>query len=751
MSSVLERLNPEQRSAASHGDGPLLIIAGAGSGKTRTLTCRIAHLICERGVSPQQILAVTFTNKAAGELKERLRELLPGRRIEAMWVGTFHSLCARLLREHAERIGRDRNFAIFDEDDRAALLKRILEDLAVDVEKNPIKHIVYRMSDWKNDLLDPVQAAQRFGGGLIAPPDRIALAAYERYQERLRVNNALDFDDLIMEAVRLLRRSDDLRGQLNERFHHVLVDEYQDINLAQYELVKLLSERRRNLCVVGDDDQSIYGWRGAKVEIILRFDKDFPDAKVVKLERNYRSTQAVLDVSNALIANNSERRDKRLHTENPAGDAVTLHVTSNEQEEAWFVADQIQAGLREGRKLGEHVVLYRTNAMSRVFEQVFSSRQIRYRLIGGVRFYERKEVKDLIAYLRALCNPTDDVSLLRIVNVPTRGIGDKTMATVTEHARAENRSLFEALQHAGHDSELLGSGPRSKVKAFVETMERLRGKAEELDVAGLLTAVMKDTGYEAALLAEKSVEASSRLENLREMLSVAAEFTTPGREGLAEFLERVALVADTDNLAEGDDSVVLMTLHSAKGLEFPVVFLIGLEENIIPHFRSRESREGIEEERRLCYVGMTRARERLFLTHTTRRMLYGQTVANPPSRFVKEIPPELLVSTGRPTMPTATPSMVQREPARNLDSMTSILSRQKVAASGGRRLVQGTPAVPTAAAPAPYKAGQRVRHGVFGEGIVVSCTGGPSAEVQVAFPEHGVKKMAVEYAKLEVV
>jgi len=756
-SSILDRLNPEQREAASHVSGPLLIIAGAGSGKTRTLTHRIAYLLAECGVRPSQILAVTFTNKAAAEMKERIADLV-GDAARSMWVGTFHSICVRLLRQYGEAIGYTKNFVIFDEDDRQSVIKQALAELDLDPQRFPPRNLTARISDWKNDLLLPDDAAAKIGERPM-PPDKVALDVYRLYQERLRRQNALDFDDLIMATVHLLRHSREVREGLQARFEHVMVDEYQDINQAQYELIQSLTGPHRNVCVVGDDDQSIYGWRGARVEIILQFDDDYPDAKIVKLERNYRSTQAVLDVANALIANNRGRRPKKLKAQGGPGDRVKLHVAGNEHDEAWYIADQIQHQRKaHGRRYGDHVVLYRTNAMSRVFEQVFHTKQIPYRILGGTRFFDRKEVRDAIAYLRVMLNPIDDVSLARIINVPTRGIGQKTIDTLRDHAGMQRISLWEAVLAASdREADILATGPRAKVAEFAKLMTGLMALPGEMLPAQLVEAVIDGTGYRAALEEERTVEASGRLENLQELVSLASEpDIAASEEPLATFLEKVALQSDTDALDADADAVVLMTLHSAKGLEYPVVFFAGLEEGLLPHQRSIETAEGVEEERRLCYVGMTRAEHHLFLTRTFRRTVYGQTLMSKPSRFLAEIPSHLLDSDRAPGPEAATWGADSSEAGdRELDNMTSILSRkrrleraQSGASTSSSRAVPVKPRTIPIAPQAPFSAGDKVKHSVFGEGIVLNCSG---SEVQVAFVDQGVKRLALEYAKLEKV
>ena len=760
MPSVLDGLNPEQREAASHVDGPCLVFAGAGSGKTRMLTHRIAHLVCECDVAPWHVLAVTFTNKAAAEMRSRVEDLV-GDRARRLWMGTFHSVCVRLLREFHAEAGLERSFSIFDEDDRSALIRRIVKGMDLDPQRFPPNQFGYKISDYKNEMLDFAGASAKFGGPTAMPPTKVALRVYEQYEQALKAQNALDFDDLILRAVHLVERNAEVRGKLVERFRYVMVDEYQDINLAQYRLVTALTRDHRNLCVVGDDDQSIYGWRGARVEIILRFEDDFPEAKVVKLERNYRSTAAVLGAANAVISHNTGRREKSLRAMVPGGELVRLHVAQNAQDEAFYVADLITAAVRRGeRKYGQFAVLYRTNAQSRTFEQSFTTLHIPYRMVGGVRFYERKEIRDLIAYLRALFNPTDDISLGRIINVPTRGIGDKTVQVIAERATEQGVSHRLAIASLVADEDAtLGAAAKRKLLDFHKIMEWLGSKVETMPVGELIAAILLQTGYKDALMADESVEASARLENLDQLIVAAEEMAeTPGREGLEQFLERVALVSDLDNLDDSNDSVVLMTLHSAKGLEFPVVFLVGLEEGLFPHGRSLESPEAIEEERRLCYVGMTRAKEQLYLTRAYMRAApwlgRGQQdtdLRTTPSRFLREVPAHMLEGKDVP-VPGRTVGLADQAGGRRDLGLTSMLSRD-------RR--QATPAAPNASVQAkvsaltppdaPYKAGEKVRHGSFGEGIVVSCTGGTDASVTIAFENsaHGVKKLLVEYAKLE--
>lgn len=751
MPGILDGLNPEQRAAAAHVDGPLLVFAGAGSGKTRTLTHRIAYLVQECGVSPGSILAVTFTNKAANEMRERVEQLV-GPQCKAMWLGTFHSICVRILRRYADRIGYDPNFTIYDEDDRQAVIKRVMVELQLDPARHPVRSLAYRISDFKNDLVLPDEAAMNAEGSR-NPAEKLAAAVYQGYQKQLQSLNALDFDDLIMVAVRLLREVPEVLTELQRRFQYVLVDEYQDINQAQYELVTRIAAAQRNLCVVGDDDQSIYGWRGARVEIILQFEDDYPDAMVVKLERNYRSTQAVLAVANAVIANNPERREKALRSERHQGDPVTVEVRGNEQEEAIFVADTILANVRNGgAKYGQHVVLYRTNAQSRIFEQVFGNFRIPYTLVGGVRFYERKEIRDLLAYLRVLHNPVDDVSLQRIINVPARGIGGKTVEALGEIASREGCSLWQAIELASDPDGPFGNRAQKAVAEFARLLNALRDAAASMPVSALVAHVEKQVGYIASL--ENDPEAHSRTENIDQLRTAAIEIEQQSESGdLAPFLEQMALVSDVDALQGTGNEVVLMTLHAAKGLEFPVVFMVGLEEGIFPHSRSEESPQGVDEERRLCYVGMTRAQEKLFLLRAWRRTLYGQTTMPRPSRFLAEIPEHLVTGAGltpQSMLPGLPADDEQPFEARRTLSRARLKGRTSSPSTAAKPAASSSPQrsipIPSGPKQTAWKAGDRVRHGSFGDGIVISCD---HKEVQVAFPDQGVKRLALEYAKLE--
>ena len=741
---ILAELNDRQREAVLHEGGPLLIFAGAGSGKTRVLTHRAAHLIYARGVSPHNLLAVTFTNKAANEMKERLRRLLGSRHWD-LWVGTFHSICARMLRQDGERVGVPSSFVVFDESDQLALMKDCLRDRDLNPDQFPPPRILNEISNAKNELIEPRDYFNWRGG---RPYDEIVARVYQLYQSRLRDNSALDFDDLISHVVWLFERNPDVLDRYQERFHHVLVDEYQDINFAQYRFVVQLAAKRRNLCVVGDDDQAIYGWRGADMRIIMRFDEEYPDAKVVKLERNYRSTANILNAAWDVIRHNRTRREKRLWTEVPAGEKIVTHRAADEHDEAAFVAETMDHLIQhEGRTHRDFAVLYRVNAQSRVFERVFVSRGIPYRIVGGLRFYDREEVKDILSYLRVLHNPADSVSLKRIINKPTRGIGDTTVGRIEQAALERGMTLLETARHAEAIPQL---GPRAAqaVLEFVQMMDALRRDLATSTITEITEAVIERSGYRAALEKEGTIKARGKLENTRELLSATQEYEESAEEpstrasersgpaasqsSIAGFLENVALLTTADMIEEGVEAVVLMTIHSAKGLEFPVVFVVGMEEALFPLARSAFSDNPLEleEERRLCYVGMTRAKERLFLTSAEYRTIYGSTARTIVSRFLNDVPEELI----EPMGPIA-PRHITWETA---DATRSPAAQQILADAG--------------AGEAPFRAGDRVRHPQFGRGMVVSVNGtGAEMVISVAFPAKGIKKLDPAYANLEKV
>ncbi|MDQ7848987.1 MAG: DNA helicase PcrA [Armatimonadota bacterium] len=709
---LLEQLNPPQRAAVEHGGGPLLILAGAGSGKTRVLAYRIAYLIRVRGARPQQILAVTFTNKAAREMLDRVERLLGGPVARGMWIGTFHHICSRILRRHGERIGIPRNFVIYDTEDQRTLLREVLADLGMEEQRFPPEVVHALIGRAKDEGLGPADYAARAENFF----QEAVARAYRGYQASLRQRGALDFDDLLLEALRLFEEAPEVASEYQERFRHILVDEYQDTNRVQYRLVAALAARHRNLCVVGDDDQSIYRWRGADIRNILDFERDYPDATVIKLEQNYRSTKRILAGAWEVIQHNPHRHQKRLWTDNPEGEPIALYEAFDGHDEARFVVETIRHHHEEGRAYREMVVLYRTNAQSRLFEEQLLRAGIPYQVVGGVRFYERREVKDILAYLRLAHNPLDMGSLRRVVNVPRRGIGEITLGRLEAFAAQRGMSLLEAMA----SSEALAELPRAAARAvgdFVGLVERLRDRAARLPASDLIEQTIAESGYREMLEREGTEEAYSRLENLRELVTVAREFAaTSGEESLEAFLQHLALITDIDTWQEQADRVSLMTLHSAKGLEFPVVFLAGMEEGLFPHARTIEEEGGLEEERRLCYVGMTRAKERLYITYARQRMVFGAVRPSIPSRFVEEIPRAML------------------EPA--------------------------TLPAPAAAAPGPWPQPDRevvappvggwVRHATFGQGRVLEVEGeGARAVVTVRFAT-GVKRLALGYAPLEV-
>jgi DNA helicase II / ATP-dependent DNA helicase PcrA len=734
---LLSGLNPSQRDAVLHGDGPLLIFAGAGSGKTRVLTHRIAHLIQKRGVRMRHVLAVTFTNKAAKELRERLEKLLGEPMGREMWVGTFHATCARLLRENGHTIGLPRDFVVYDTDDQIVVMKECLHQLNLDDRQYAPRAVLSLISRAKEKLVAPTEFSKHFSGLY----ENVVGRLYTLYQEKLTLNHALDFDDLIVKAVRMLEQREDVRERYQQKFKYTLVDEYQDVNHAQYKLTKLLSDGTRNLCIVGDDDQSVYAFRGADVQIILDFEADYEDAKTIKLEQNYRSTQTILEAAYDVISHNKGRKDKKLWTEKGDGEAIRLYEAMNEQEEAVYLAQIIREAIDENtRKLSDYAVLYRTNAQSRALEEVFINYRIPYQIIGGLRFYERKEIKDLIAYLRLIHNPFDGVALKRVINVPARGIGATTWAKVEQQAIDQNTTLWEVIA----DLEALGLRPstRKAIESFLALIVHLKSQAETLSVTKLLERLLEETGYLRDLEKERTVEAQSRVENVRELLTVTQQFEATSEEAtLRDFLEQTALIADVDSLGKDGAAVTLMTLHSAKGLEFPVVFLIGMEEGIFPHFRSLQADAQLEEERRLAYVGITRAKEELHLTFAVRRTIFGMTQMNSVSRFVRDIHPERLA------IPNGAPLPAHLRPKqRELSSWTN--------AQQGT-LVPVKPVSKTVLKPSgetPFRPGEKVKHAVFGSGVVISCTGvGDEAQVSVAFPNVGVKKLVVGYARLEKV
>ncbi|MGQ0849234.1 MAG: DNA helicase PcrA [Actinomycetota bacterium] len=725
-SPLLDDLNPSQREAVAATEGPVLVVAGAGSGKTRVLTYRIAHLIRDLGVRPDSILAITFTNKAADEMRGRVARHV-GASIRAMWVSTFHSACVRVLRREAHRLGYRSGFSIYDEDDSHRLAAICVKDLDLDPKRFPPKAIKAAISKAKNELID-YEAFAAAGQGFYHEQ---AADVYRLYQQRLLEASAMDFDDLLMITVELFGAFPEVLSHYQEKFRYVLVDEYQDTNRAQYILVRRLSEQHRNLCVVGDGDQSIYRWRGADIRNINDFEKDFPDARVIVLDQNYRSTTTILSAANSVIANNPRRTPKRLWSDRGQGHAIVRFEGEDEHDEAGFVADEVERLTTEGYNLADVAVFYRTNAQSRVIEDVLVRRGIPYTVVGSVKFYERKEIKDALAYLRALVNPDDAVGLKRIINEPKRGIGDTTVAHLDRFAQEHHIGFGEALHRASEVVQLSERAQRL-VGEFTALLDLLTSKAETGGVGAAVDAVMHDTGYLAALEAERSIEALGRIENLRELASVVSEFEQanqgsvingqdwdglPNLARLELFLETVSLQNETDELEEGAGAVTLMTIHNAKGLEYPAVFVAGMEDGIFPHMRTLGNPEEQEEERRLAYVGITRAQDRLYLTSAARRMLFGATNYNPPSRFIKEIPGQL----------------IEKAAKRRRDSVAE-------SAWTARSTLNSEQIGP----------GDRVRHDKWGLGTVREVIGaGHRAEAEVIFDLEGKKRLLLAWAPLQ--
>ncbi len=725
-SPLFDSLNPVQREAVAATEGPVLVVAGAGSGKTRVLTYRIAHLIRDLGVPPQSILAITFTNKAANEMKERVERLVGGA-VRAMWVSTFHSACARILRREAPRLGYRSSFSIYDDADALRLATMCVRDLDMDPKRFPPRNIRAAISDAKNELIDYESFAQQ-GTGFYH--EQVA-DVYRLYQQRLLEASAMDFDDLLMITVELFGAFPDVLDHYQRRFQYVLVDEYQDTNRAQYTLVRQLTAQHRNLCVVGDSDQSIYRFRGADIRNILDFESDYPDARVVVLGQNYRSTEVILEAANSVIANNDERKPKHLWTDRGRGELLNRYEAEDERDEAAFVAEQINALEDEGRLASDIAVFYRTNAQSRVLEEVFVRYGIPYAVVGGVKFYDRREVKDVLAYLRVLVNPDDQVALKRVINVPKRGLGATSLGHLDRFAQGLGVSFHDGLQQVD-DAPNLSARARKQVKEFLALIDVLRAKAEDGPKVAV-EAVLESTGYLAELQVEQTIEALGRVENVRELGTVAEEYEI-GAEGsiigdeawddldglrrLELFLESISLVADIDELEEGSATVTLMTLHNAKGLEFPIIFMIGLDDGVFPHVRSLGDPSELEEERRLCYVGITRAQDRLFMTNAWSRMLWGGTNYNPPSRFLSEIPEELV---------------------------TKIDKRQRRA----KYESEPTNAHPTVDA-SEIVPGDRVLHNKWGTGVVLEITGtGDRAEATVEFDQQGQKRLLLAWAPLK--
>ena len=762
--SIYDKLNEPQREAVYHTDGPLLILAGAGSGKTRVLTHRIAYLIEERNVNPWNILAITFTNKAAGEMRERVDSLV-GFGSESIWVSTFHSMCVRILRRFIDRLGYDNRFTIYDTDDQKTLMKEVCKKVAIDTKVFKERSLMSAISSAKNELILPDEFELNAGGDFA----KLKIAkVYREYEAQLKANNALDFDDLLVKTVQLLQTQPDVLENYQERFRYIMVDEYQDTNTVQFQLVRVLAGKYRNLCVVGDDDQSIYKFRGANIRNILDFEHEFSDACVIKLEQNYRSTGNILNAANRVIANNKGRKEKTLWTANGEGELVHLRQFDTGYDEADFIAEDIKKEVRAGASYNDHAVLYRTNAQSRLLEEKFVAMNVPYKIVGGVNFYARREIKDLLAYLKTIDNGMDDIAVRRIINVPKRGIGLTTINRIQESAAERGLGFYETLMAP----ELIPGIGRSaaKLDSFAALIEYFKGLTGQMSITDLLREVIEKTGYMESLDSEDKEDAQARKENIDELINKAAAYEEAAEDRdepatLSAFLEEVALVADIDSLDEEQDYVVLMTLHSAKGLEFPHVYLAGMEDGLFPSYMTitSDDRDDLEEERRLCYVGITRAEQELTLTCARRRMVRGETQYNKISRFIKEIPAELL-DTGSRRIEPETEVPVQQNTyahareafrARAFGAAYSNGAGKSSGVSSGKSsqglasLQKGSQLAAGSGGSPDYAEGDRVRHVKFGEGTVLEIrSGGRDYEVTVDFDSAGVRKMFAKFAKL---
>ncbi|MGX6962572.1 DNA helicase PcrA [Vagococcus xieshaowenii] len=758
--SLLDGMNPKQKEAVKITEGPLLIMAGAGSGKTRVLTHRIAYLIQEKEVNPWNILAITFTNKAAREMKERIAKIVK-EDSEAIWVSTFHSMCVRILRRDVDLIGYNSNFTILDSSEQLTLMKRIVKELNVDPKKFEPRAILGKISQAKNEL-KTAESYDDFQGDYF---QGIVAKAYKMYQKELRMNQSMDFDDLIMLTIRLFNEHPDVLKFYQNKFHYIHVDEYQDTNHAQYTLVNMLAARFKNLCVVGDADQSIYGWRGADMQNILDFEKDYPQAKVVLLEQNYRSTKNILEAANNVINNNDNRRKKDLWTENSDGEKITYYRGQTERDEARFIVENIQTlKVQENYTNGDFAVLYRTNAQSRAVEDMFVKSNIPYTMVGGHKFYDRKEIKDIMAYLRLISNPMDSLSFERVVNEPKRGIGATSINKLRDFASIHEWSLLEAATNV--DLTNITGKASTELYKFSQLIADCQKMIPYMTVTELVEEILKRSGYSASLVAQNNLEAETRLENLDEFLTVTKEFDKqfvaseeePDEMKLTLFLNDLALVSDIDNLEEEQQSqVTMMTLHAAKGLEFPVVFLIGMEEGLFPSQRTMDEPEGLEEERRLAYVGITRAERKLFLTNSSSRMLYGRTQTNSPSRFIREINQDLLESEGQGVATyyggnattfasqrsTSAPrGFSQRSVPTNTTANRSIYGQRTTKPVSDKKETGGDQA--------DWRLGDKVIHKMWGEGTVVKVNGSrQDLELDVAFPSQGIKRLMAAFAPIK--
>ena len=727
----IKGLNDRQKEAVLHTEGPLLILAGAGSGKTRVLTHRIAYLIEEKGIFPGNILAITFTNKAANEMKERVAGLLDGD-INNIWMGTFHSICVRILRRDIDKIGFERSFSIYDRDDQITLVKECIKEINLDKDMYKERVVLSIISSLKDSMTKPdTYINQNYDDYYKRNVGEI----YALYEKKLKGNNALDFDDLIIKTVELFKTNPTILEYYQNKFRYIFVDEYQDTNKIQYEFIRLLSGKRKNLCVVGDDDQSIYKFRGADITNILNFEKDFPNTKIIKLEQNYRSTQNILDVANHVIKNNYERKDKKLWTANEEGSQVVVENVVDSDEEAYFVANKMEELMTEGYKPSDFAILYRTNAQSRSFEEVFMRRNISYKLVGGLRFYDRREIKDIIAYLKLIQNPVDDVSLKRIINVPKRGIGNVTMERIEEYANKTGESLYSAILSVDEIPKL-SKRATDNLKKFADMINNFFAMKEVMDLKEFIEKIIYDTGYIKELEEEGSIESRTRLDNIREFISVAVDFEVTNPDGtLEDFLANISLLSDVDKTADVDDSVTLLTVHSAKGLEFPVVFMVGMEEGLFPISRALNNESELEEERRLCYVAITRAERLLYITYAKIRTIYGNTNYTLPSRFIDEIPENLVATSAEIEKEMPTTDKEQLIKVRDFSGKAQkSKSKPKVSVDSGK-----------------IKVGIKVSHKKWGIGTIVQVKDRDNdKEIVIAFDKVGLKRLLLSIAPIEI-
>ena len=736
MNNMLDKLNERQKEAVLTTEGPVLVLAGAGSGKTTVLVNRIAYMISEKHIRPWNILAITFTNKAAREMKDRIERLL-GDTAKDMWIGTFHSVCVRILRSCIDLLGYSRDFVIYDTADTKTVMKECLRELDIDEKSFPVRNVLSIISNAKNDLMDAATFENVYKSDY-----RMSIIAkiYYRYQTKLRKNNAVDFDDIILNTVKILSENPDVLSKYQDKFQYILVDEYQDTNNSQYLLINLLAQANRNLCVVGDDDQSIYKFRGANIGNILNFEDDYSDVQKITLDQNYRSTQNILDAANSVISNNKGRMGKSLWTSNGDGNKVFVYTGTNEYDEARYIARQIKKHFDEQGSFSDCAILYRTNAQSRVIEEMLMRESVPYKVLSGLRFYDRKEIKDIIAYLRVVYNPNDDVSLARIINEPKRKIGNATLEKARNIAREKETSLYDVISHADDYPEFKTA--IKKLLSFSEIIQSLIKLKDTVTIEDLTGRILNDTGYMPALVMEDTTESKTRIENLGEFISVITEFEKNEETGntLGEFLENISLVSDIDGYDENEDSAVLMTIHSAKGLEFPIVFLSGLEEGLFPGMRSMESDDDIEEERRLCYVAITRAKEQLYITKTISRTIHGKTMPTTASRFFKEIPVEYLED--KTTLQPKVAKVMQDLGVRN----ASATKKEVYMTKGFGSSVKSSGSTDYS----KFKAGDTIEHRTFGRGEILKATPcGNDCILEIQFESIGFKRLMAAFAKVK--